>query len=197
MNGDPRCFHGGSVVKNTLAMQETWVQFLGWEDPLGKEMVAHSSTLAWRILWTEEPCDLQTMGLQKSQTRLNDQTTTAIQETPGQYQDGDSRCSQKRSLHHKNVLTYIEMEEINLERTERERRQHSIIYFKYCIPMGFPGGSVVKNPPANAGDKGSIPGSGRSPGGGNGNSLQDSCLGNPMGRGAWQATVHSVAKSQT
>ena len=63
--------------------------------------------------------------------------------------------------------------------------------------MGFPGGSVVKNPPANAGNKGSIPGSGRSPGGGNGNSLQDSCLGNPMDRGAWQATVHTVAKSQT
>ena len=63
--------------------------------------------------------------------------------------------------------------------------------------MGFPGGSVVKNPPANAGDRGSIPGSERSPGAGNGNSLQDSCLGNPMDRGAWQATVHTVAKSQT
>ena len=50
--------------------------------------------------------------------------------------------------------------------------------------MGFPGGSVVKNPPANAGDTGLIPGSGRSPGGGNGNLLQDSCLENPMDRGA-------------
>ena len=49
--------------------------------------------------------------------------------------------------------------------------------------MGFPGGSVVKNPPANAGDMGSIPGSGISPGGGNGNPLQYSCLGNPMDRG--------------
>ena len=53
----------------------------------------------------------------------------------------------------------------------------------------FPGGSVVKNLPANAGDVGSIPGSERSPGGGNGNPLQDSCLGNPMDRGAWQATA--------
>ena len=50
--------------------------------------------------------------------------------------------------------------------------------------MGFPGGSVVKNAPANAGDTGSIPGLGRSPGKGNGNSLQYSCLGNPMDRGA-------------
>ena len=63
---------------------------------------------------------------------------------------------------------------------------------------GFRGGSVVKNPPANAGDvkdMGSIPGWGRSPGGGHGNSLQYSCLENPMVRGAWQAIVHRVAKS--
>ena len=50
---------------------------------------------------------------------------------------------------------------------------------------GFPGGSVVKNLPANAGDVGLIPGSGRSRRGGNGNPLQYSCLGNPMDRGAW------------
>ena len=58
----------------------------------------------------------------------------------------------------------------------------------------FPGGSVVKNPPANAGDVGSIPGSGRSPEEGNGDPLHYSCLGNPMDRRAWHATVHGVAK---
>ena len=66
------------------------------------------------------------------------------------------------------------------------------------IYMGFPGGSVVKNQPGNAGDirdMGSIPGSGRSPGGGHGNPLQYACLENPMDRGAWTATVHGVAKS--
>ena len=65
---------------------------------------------------------------------------------------------------------------------------------------GFPGGSVVKNLPANAGDsgnEGSIPGLGRSPGEGNGNPLQYSCLGNSMDRGVWQATVHGIAKSWT
>ena len=62
---------------------------------------------------------------------------------------------------------------------------------------GFPGGSVVKNPPANAGDVGSIPGLGRSLGEGNVNPLQYSCLENPMDRGAWWATVHLVTKSQT
>ena len=61
--------------------------------------------------------------------------------------------------------------------------------------MGFPGGSVVKNMPANAGDAGLIPGLGRSPGGGNGNPLQCSCWDNHMDRGAWQATVDGVAKS--
>ena len=63
--------------------------------------------------------------------------------------------------------------------------------------LGFPGGSVVKNPSASAGDSDSIPASGRSPGGGHGNPLQFSCLGNPTVRGAWQATVHGVTKSQT
>ena len=58
--------------------------------------------------------------------------------------------------------------------------------------LGFPGGSVVKNPPANAGNMGSIPGPGRSPGEGNGNPLQYSCLGSPKDRGAWWATVHGV-----
>ena len=61
--------------------------------------------------------------------------------------------------------------------------------------MGFPGGSVVKNPPTNAGDMGLIPESGRSPGEGNGNPFQYSCLGNSMNRGVWRATVHGVAKS--
>ena len=60
---------------------------------------------------------------------------------------------------------------------------------------GFPGGSVGKESPCNAGDPGSIPGSGRSPGEENGNPLQDSCLENPMDRGAWWATVHGVAET--
>ena len=61
----------------------------------------------------------------------------------------------------------------------------------------FPGGTVVKNLPADAGEAGSIPGLGRSPGVGNGNPLQYSCLENSMNRGLWWATVHGVAKSQT
>ena len=63
--------------------------------------------------------------------------------------------------------------------------------------MGFPGDSEGKAFACNAGDLGSIPGLGRSPGEGSGNSLQYSCLENPMDGGAWRATVHGVAKSQT
>ena len=53
------------MVKNLPAMQETWVQFLGWEDPLEKGMATHASILAWRIPWTEEPDGLQSMVLQR------------------------------------------------------------------------------------------------------------------------------------
>ena len=68
--------------------------------------------------------------------------------------------------------------------------------FSNTLP-GFPGGSVVKNPPTNAGEAGLIPGSGRSHGEGSGNSLQYSCLGNPMDRGAWQDTVYGLAELDT
>ena len=69
--------------------------------------------------------------------------------------------------------------------------------YKSNYAFGLPGGSVVKNPPANTGDTGLIPESGRPLGEGNGNPLQYSCLGNPMERGAWWATAHGVRKSQT
>ena len=56
------------TVKNLPAVRETWVQSLGWEDPLQKGMATHSSILAWTIPWTEEPGRLQSMGLQESDT---------------------------------------------------------------------------------------------------------------------------------
>ena len=80
-----------------------------------------------------------------------------------------------------------------LSKSNVKKRKHSVNYSQ----LGFPGGSVVKSPPANTGDNSSFTGLGRSPGGANGNPLQDSCLENPTDRGAWWATVHSVAKSQT
>ena len=63
---------GLQMVKNLPAIQETWAQSQGQEDPLEKEMATHSSILAWRITWTEESDGLQFMGVTKSQTQLSD-----------------------------------------------------------------------------------------------------------------------------
>ena len=79
-------------------------------------------------------------------------------------------------------------------------RKEVEIIIQFTLEQDFPGGEVVKNPPANVGDTkdmGSIPGSRRSPGEGNGNPLQYSCLENSTDRGAWRAAVHAVAKSLT
>ena len=90
--------------------------------------------------------------------------------------------------------------------TTREFHQIPLLTYQYPkvtfvylfqIKWGFSGGSEGKESAHNAGDLGSIPGSIRSPGEGNGNRLQYSCLGNPMDRGARQTTVHGIAKSQT
>ena len=83
---------------------------------------------------------------------------------------------------------------INLDRWDGEGDGRG---FQKGGVRGFPDGSEVKASAHNAGDLGSIPGSGRFPGEGNGNPLQYSCLENPMDRGAWRATVHGVAKSRT
>ena len=60
------------TVKNPPAMLETWVRSPGWEDPLEKGKVTHSSILAWKIPWTKKPGGLQSLGVTKSQTQLND-----------------------------------------------------------------------------------------------------------------------------
>ena len=103
----------------------------GWEDPLEKEMATHSSILAWRVPWTEEPGRLQSMRFQKSWTRLK-------------------RLSSSSSR-------------------------------RYPVSSG---GSDGKESACNAGDLGSMPGLGRSPGEGSGYLLPYSCLESPMDRGA-------------
>ena len=66
------------MVKCLPTMRETWVQSLGWEDPLEKEMATHSSPLAWKTSWMEEPCRLQVYGVAQSWTRLSDFTSLHI-----------------------------------------------------------------------------------------------------------------------
>ena len=60
------------MVKNLSAMRETWIRSLDWEDPLEKEMAMHSSILAWRIPWTEEPGKYSSWGCTKRRTQLSD-----------------------------------------------------------------------------------------------------------------------------
>ena len=62
------------IVKNPPAMQETWVQSLGWDDPLEKKMATHSSILAWRIPWTEEPGGLWSTGSQSEMSKVTEHT---------------------------------------------------------------------------------------------------------------------------
>ena len=94
------------------------------------------------------------------------------------------------SLNKVQFICTVEFYVASMKEATIKRRGHS-------YTRGFPAGSEVKASACNAGDLGSIPGSGRSPGEENGNPLQYSCLENPMDGGAWWATVHRVAKSWT
>ena len=150
-------------------MQETWVQSLVWEDTLEKGKATHSSILAWSIPWT---CIVH--GVTKSQTQLSD-------------------------FHFQHFLLFWVFE----ESSEPNSQKNVCIHITWGFPGGarwvggFPCGSAGKESACNAGDSGWIPGSGRSPAGRYGNALQFSCLENSTDSGAWRATFHGVAKSQT
>jgi len=85
------------TVKNLLAMQETWIQSLSWENPLENGMATHSSILAWRIPWTEQPGGLQSTGLQR--VRHNWTTNTFTGALQGQGTVPRHRAHQDRSRH--------------------------------------------------------------------------------------------------
>ena len=135
---------------------------MGQDDPLEEEMALHSSILAWDIPWTEEPRGLQPMRLE-SQTGVSNLTSNWRC-----YQRYETWCMSKfHTLHLQTVHIY--------------QNQNAYI-------SGLPWWLRQQRGNAgSAGDPGSIPRSGRSPQGGNGNPLQYSCLKNPMGGGAWQA----------
>ena len=100
------------------------------------------------------------------------------------------------------ILYWLAMSSSRGSSWPRDQTPHGSYYYicPYAVIRASQLALMLKNPPASAGDArdtGSIPGLGRSPGGGNGNPLLYSCLGNPMDRGAWWAIVHGVAKSQT
>ena len=155
------------VVKNLPEIQKTQFWSLGLEDSLEIEMATPYSILAWRIPWAEESGGLQSMGTQRVGHDWATNTVSLFTHTPVAF------------------ISYI---------------FYDTCWWFVCNLLGLPRCLSGKESPCNAGvtgDMGSIPGSGRSPGGRHGNPLQYSCLKNPVDRGAWWATVHSVAKSWT
>ena len=169
-------------------------------------MATHSSVLAWRIPGTGEPGGLPSLGSHRVGHDWSDLAAAAAAKIKMKWLKleeafGATKWKSKWKLMKKlgrwrSTDTCICMAVSLLLSIWN---YHSIFNQPY-FNTGFLSGSVVKNPPANAGemrDTGLIPGSGRFPGGGHGNPLQYSSLENSMDRGAWQATVHRVAKSQT
>ena len=150
-------------------MWETQVQSLSQEDPLEKEMATHSSTLAWRIPWREEPGRLQSMGSQRVGHDWVTSLTQSMLEHLSTVRKSVTR--QKRSelpgsvnRHFCSILSKISIRHLAHAKC---MDVHECIVSIPNGSRGFPGISGIRNPPANAGDMGSIPESGRSPGDGN------------------------------
>ena len=147
---------------------------------LEKEMATHSSILAWRIPWTEEAVGLQSMGLQ----RVRHYWTTNTYFPPS-----------KQSSEVGPIIIFISIP------TRPPFRKYELHHSRSSAPnfsiipdssQDFLGGSDGEESACKAGDLGSIPGLGRSPGGGHGNPLQYSCLENTLDRGSWRAAVHGA-----
>ena len=190
--------------------QETQVQSLGRGGPLEEGMAPHSSALAWKIPWTEEPGGLQftwslasgDAGRRAGRDRKSSQREDASLLGRWKSIQGVSSPPEDSGLtgegYSSPILTCITT---SFERITMPGNVKRWVCQLWC----FPGGSVVKNLPAiqetvyNAGDTGSVPGSGRSPGVGNGNlrQLQYSCLENSRDRGTWPTPVHGVTEIRT
>ena len=153
-------------------------------------MAPHSSTFAWKIPWTEEPGGLQSMGSR----RVRHDWATSLSTF-------HFHALEKEMATHSSVLAWRipgtaepgGLPSMGSHRVRHDWRDLAAAAAGNMVFIIFPGGLDSKESTCNAGDPGSIRGLGRSPGEGNGNPLQYSCLGNPMERGAWWATVHKVA----
>ena len=157
-------------------------------------MATHSSIIAWRIPWTEEHGGLQSVASQRVRNDWRDLAHT------------HARCSSScvfqigvyarpilsmfpRELRGASLFPYILLSIIGVKNFNIVAGCFALFIYVVRNSWVFPGGSDSKESTCNAGDLGPIPGSGRSPGEGNGYPLQYSCLANPMDRGAWWATV--------
>ena len=163
-------FPSGSGVKNLPAMQEPqemWVGFLDWEDPLEVGMVTHSSILAWRIPWMEEPGELLSIGSQRvGQSNCPELTDHGLVPLRCGSAREPKRPGEAHTAHPPASRREDSSREGPVSANAREERDTGLIL-------------------------------GISLGGGHSIPLQYSCLENPMDRGAWWATVQSVAESDT
>ena len=168
------------TVKRLPTVRETWVQSLGWEDPLEKEMATYSSTLAWRIPWVEEPGRLQSMGSQ----RVRHDWVTSLYFTL-----------------EKNEIRIKHTQKLTQSRVKLRRRQwhptpvllleksYGLRSLVGCNPWGRWESDTAEQLHFHF--------SLSCIGEGNGNPLQCSCLENPRDGGAWWAAVYGVAQSRT
>jgi len=175
-----------------------------------KAMAPHSSTLAWKIPWMEEPGGLHSMG----SLRVGHDWATSLHFSLSCIGEGNGNPLQYSCLENprdggawwaavygvaqsQTWLKQLSSSSSNCPWFQASvgERSWSWIRGDYCILLGFPHSSVSRESAGNSGDPHSIPGSGRSPGEGNGNPLQYSYLENAMDRGAWQATVHGIQES--
>ena len=156
-----QAFPGGSVVKNLPPMQKTWVWSLIWKD-----------LTCWGANQVFMPQLLSLFTRAQERQLLSPHTTLRKSDSPLVVLHREATAMRSPS-----TATREKPWQQWRPRTAKNKIN------KYFLKEGFPGSSVVKNPPANTGDLGSISGLGRSPGGGNGNPLQYSCLGNRMDRG--------------
>ena len=168
-------------------MQETRAQSLGWEDPLEKELAIHSSILARRIPWTEEPDGLESMGSQR------------VRHDPAKH-FRKFRCIHRvaKSRTQLSDFTFT----FYFHALEKEMATHSSVLALRIPGTGEPGGLPSTGSHRVGHDRSDLAASAAAAayngiGGGNGKPLQYSCLRNPMDRGAWWATVHGVTESDT
>ena len=168
-----------------------WVQSLGQEDPLEKGMATHSSILAWRIPWTEEPGRLQSMRLAKNQTQLKQHHTAHFKIQCGHL--GNNSYNREtlicglRFLYVYSVFFLLKRNKIFL----------SSVQLFSCVRLFATPWTTARLVSLSIANSRSLLKFISIAGEGNGNPLQYSCLGNPRDRGAWWAGVYGVAQSQT
>ena len=190
------------LAKNLPAMWETWVWSLGWEDPLEKGKAIHSSMLAWRTPWTVESMGSQRVGHDWA-TFTTKKRLYSTWSHP--WQRSSSWCCLLPLWSSVPFRFSCSLTAGCLLQMGVPLRLDNLLSFPGTVLWPslrsrsdrWLDSSVGREAASQCRRRRSPSSSGRSPGGGNGNPLQYSCLGNPMDRGAWWATVHGVIKSWT